>query len=144
MPVVCNVVDGDVSIKRNLASPKGEFYNEVPDRVSDAAVFIGMGYAAGGDVVAGYIAARVLVFVAYVRAVAKSTGAPNDFCGPMAKPQRMALATLAAIYLAFSPDAWRLSYGEARLVLVVVIVGGVVTALRRLVLAGKHLEGTAR
>lgn len=142
--LLCNLFDGMVAVARNIASPRGELYNEIPDRVSDAAVFIGWGYAAGGDVTLGYIAALMSVFVAYVRATAKSIGAPNDFCGPMAKPQRMALVTIVAAYLALSPDSWRLPWGEAKIVLMVVIIGGLVTALRRLVRAAKHLEGIAK
>ena len=142
--LLCNLFDGMVAVNRNIASPKGELYNEVPDRVSDAAVFIGLGYSTGGDVTAGYIAALLSVFVAYVRAMAKSIGAPNDFCGPMAKPQRMAIATVVAMYIAFSPDSWRLPWGEVKVALVIVILGGIVTALRRLVRAAKHLEGIAK
>lgn len=142
--LLCNLFDGMLAIGRGVASPKGELYNEVPDRVSDAAILIGLGYAAGGDAVLGCLAALTAVFVAYVRAMAKSIGAPNDFCGPMAKPQRMALVTVLAVYMALSPDSWRLLWGEARIVLVIVIVGGIVTALRRLWRAAKHLEGRAQ
>ena len=80
------------------ASRTGELYNEVPDRISDAAVFIGLGYAAGGQAELGYLAALVSVFVAYVRAMARSLGARTIFAGPMAKPQRMALATVLGVY----------------------------------------------
>lgn len=142
--LLCNLFDGMVAIERNIASPIGELYNEVPDRVSDSAVFLGLGYAVGGGVALGWLAALISVFVAYVRAMAKSLGAPNDFCGPMAKPQRMAIATAVAVYLAFSPDAWRMAWGEAKVVLVLVVFGGIVTAVRRLVRAAKHLEGTAK
>ena len=142
--LLCNLFDGMVAVKRGIASPKGDLYNEIPDRVSDAAVFIGLGYSAGGDLAMGYIAALVSVFVAYVRAAAKSIGAPNDYCGPMAKPQRMAIVTIVAMYMAFSPASWRLPWGESNIVLVVVVVGGIVTAVRRLMRAAKHLEGPAK
>lgn len=138
--LLCNLFDGMVAVKRAIASPKGELYNELPDRVSDAAVFIGLGYAAGGDATLGYLAALISVFVAYVRAAAKSIGAPNDFCGPMAKPQRMALATTVAVYLAIAPEAWRLPWGEVKVILLVVVIGGVCTALRRIHRAAKYLE----
>jgi len=138
--LLCNLFDGMVAVARKTASRTGELYNEVPDRVSDAAVFIGLGYAAGGQPELGYLAALMSVFVAYVRAMAKSIGAPNDFCGPMAKPQRMALATLLGLYLSLTPDSWRLPWGEARVVLVVVIAGGIVTAIRRLARAAMHLQ----
>ncbi len=45
-------------------------------------VFIGIGYAVGGNILMGVVAALLAVFTAYVRATAKSVGAPNDFCGP--------------------------------------------------------------
>jgi phosphatidylglycerophosphate synthase len=141
--LLCNLFDGMVAVARQIASRKGELYNEVPDRISDAAVFVGLGYSAGSSPALGYLAALVCVFVAYVRAMAKSIGAPNDFCGPMAKPQRMALATFVGIYLAFAPAAWHLGWNEVRIVLLLVIAGGVVTAIRRLVRAAKHLPERA-
>lgn len=142
--LLCNLFDGMVAIKRGIASRRGELFNEVPDRVSDAAVFIGLGYSSGGDVTLGYIAALISVFVAYVRAAARSLGAPNDFCGPMAKPQRMAIVTGLAVYMALSPATWHLSWGEPSMVLAIVVIGGIVTAIRRLVRATRYLEGQVK
>ena len=141
--LLCNLFDGMVAIKRNIASPVGELFNEVPDRVSDAAILIGLGYSAGGGIALGFSAALVSVFVAYVRAMAKSTGAPNDFCGPMAKPQRMAVATMVALFMALAPVSWANSWSVAKVALMVVIIGGLVTAVRRLMRAGKHLKGVS-
>ena len=138
--LLCNLFDGMVAVDRQTASAQGELYNEVPDRVSDAAVMIGLGYSASGNIAAGYVAGMVSIFVAYIRATGKSIGAPNDFCGPMAKPQRMALATALAVYMAFSPASWRITGGEATLVLVIIIVGGLATAWRRLARAAKFLK----
>lgn len=137
----CNMFDGMVAMARGTASPVGELYNEAPDRIADAAVLIGIGHAAGGDVTAGYAAAVAAVFVAYVRAMAKSAGAPNDFCGPMAKPHRMFLIAALAIYMGVTPIAWRWEFGEARCVLWLILAGCVVTAIRRLVRAARHLRG---
>jgi phosphatidylglycerophosphate synthase len=142
--LLCNLFDGMVAVARKTASRTGELYNEVPDRISDAAVFIGLGYASGGEPALGYLAALLSVFVAYVRAMAKSLGAPNDFCGPMAKPQRMALATILGVYLALLPTAWRLPWGEARVVLVIVILGVIVTSVRRLGRAANYLRNKAQ
>jgi phosphatidylglycerophosphate synthase len=142
--LLCNLFDGMVAIARGIASPTGELYNEVPDRISDAAIFIGLGYAATSQPELGYLAALTSVFVAYVRATGRSLGAGNDFCGPMAKPQRMALVTLLGIYLAFAPDAWRSSHGEARIILAAIIAGNLMTAARRLKHAGSRLRESAR
>ena len=138
--LLCNLFDGMVAVSRGIASRRGELYNEVPDRVSDAAILIGLGYSASGNVALGYLAAIVALFVAYVRAIARSLGAPNDFCGPMAKPQRMAVVTVVAVYMAVSPDAWRIAFGEVKLALTVIIVGGLVTAWRRLARAASFLQ----
>lgn len=142
--LLCNLFDGMVAVKSGIASAKGELYNEVPDRISDAAIFIGLGYSAGGDTTLGFSAALVAVFVAYVRAAAKSTGAPNDFCGPMAKPHRMALVTVLTVYLTVSPSSWKLPWNEQNIVMWIVVIGGLLTAVRRLIRAAKFLEGNNR
>ncbi len=145
--LLANLFDGMVAIERNVASPVGELYNEVPDRVSDTAIFVGMGYAVGGCPILGLIAALLSVFTAYVRAAAKVAGAPQDYCGPMAKPQRMATVTLVAVYCALTPLAWQPTYhqgdtplGVAAIGLAIVIVGGSVTAIRRLWRAASFLR----
>src|SRR5262245_42494369 len=65
--LLANMLDGMVAIESRQASAVGELYNEVPDRVSDAATLIGLGYAVGGNPVLGYAAAAVAIFTAYVR-----------------------------------------------------------------------------
>src|SRR5207302_9627498 len=85
----------------------GELYNEVPDRISDAAVFIGAGFAWGGNIALGYIATILAIFTAYVRAAGKIAGAPNEFCGPMAKQHRMLVVTLICLYSEVTPHSWQ-------------------------------------
>jgi phosphatidylglycerophosphate synthase len=141
-----NMLDGMVALQTGKASPVGELYNEVPDRVSDAAIFIGAGYAAGALPELGYLAACVALFVAYVRAEGKAAGARQDFCGPMAKQQRMFVLTVAALYCALAPAAWQpalpglRSAGVMAAALAVVVVGGVVTAVRRLLRVARALQ----
>ncbi|MEL7497002.1 MAG: CDP-alcohol phosphatidyltransferase family protein [Planctomycetota bacterium] len=130
--LLCNLFDGMVAIRRNAASAVGELYNEVPDRVSDVAVLVGLGFAAGGEPVAGLFASTTAVFVAYVRAMAVSIGAPNDFSGPLAKPQRMALVTLVAVWMTCSPATWQADFDWARWTLWLIAIGCLITALRRL------------
>src|SRR5947199_7383168 len=86
--LTANMLDGMVALASRRASKEGELYNEIPDRVSDAAVFIGAGFAWGGNVTLGYIATILAFFTTYVRAAGKIEGAPNEFCGRMAKQHR--------------------------------------------------------
>lgn len=136
--LLANMFDGMVAIQTGKASPVGELYNEVPDRVSDAAIFIGAGYAFGGIPEFGYLATVVALFVAYVRAEGKVGGAPQDYCGPMAKQHRMAVLTVAAVLAAILPATWQeevvaaTKLGVVAWALLAIVVGGVITAIRRL------------
>jgi len=128
--LLANLYDGMVAVLRKVASPVGELFNEVPDRVSDAATLIGFGYAAGSDLVLGFVATIFAIFLAYLRAQGKVAGAHQEFCGPMAKQQRMATVTIAAIACAVIPGAsdWQIPM----FALWVIIFGSIITIIRRL------------
>jgi phosphatidylglycerophosphate synthase len=134
--LMCNMLDGMVAIRSGKACPAGELYNEVPDRVSDSFALIGFGFVAGSSLILGFIAALLAMFTAYIRAVGKGAGAPQAFHGPMAKPHRMFLITLAALFFALAPANWSpvvwKDYSLASVVLVIVMVGCLITAVRRL------------
>ena len=133
-----NMLDGMVALASGRASKVGELYNEIPDRVSDAAVFIGAGFAWGGNIALGYIATILAIFTAYIRAAGKIAGAPNEFCGPMAKQHRMLVITVACVYSAVVPRSWQifhfanLDIGVMALALSLIIAGCLVTVIRRL------------
>jgi len=125
-----NLYDGMVAVLRQIASPVGELFNEVPDRVSDAATLIGFGYAAGSNALLGFVATCIALFLPYLRAMGKVVGAQQEFCGPMAKQQRMAVVTIAAMVCALMPRAidWKIP----TFVLWLIIAGCIVTCVRRL------------
>lgn len=133
--LLANMLDGMVAVTTGTTSPMGELWNEVPDRVSDLATLLGAGYAVGSAPVLGYVAACLALLVAYVRAEGKVAGAPQVFCGPMAKPQRMLTLAAAAACLALAPPGWRpLTSGPGlmNLALLLVAAGSAVTVVRRL------------
>jgi phosphatidylglycerophosphate synthase len=131
-----NLLDGLVAVEGGKGSVAGELYNEAPDRVSDVAILLGLGYADGGDPMLGALASIVAVFTAYVRALGASTGVGQVFLGPMPKPHRMALVTVLAVFCAITPHAWQIDLmGELDLVdlaQLTLIAGGLITAARRL------------
>lgn len=127
--LLANLFDGMVAIETDRASAVGELYNEVPDRVSDIAILVGFGFAATSDPTFGYWAAIAAVFVAYIRSIGKVAGGEQEFCGPMAKPQRMFLVTIAAIYAAAAPSGWP---EVASWTLWIIIIGCLLTGVRRL------------
>lgn len=138
--LLANLLDGMVAVAANRTSKVGELFNEFPDRLSDAAALIGLGYAAGGRPELGYLAAVGALLTAYVRALGKSAGSPNVFAGPMAKPHRMALVTVVALTCAVLPADWVSEYHVPAWALGVMVAGTVVTVVRRLARVAAHLR----
>src|SRR5512132_2663409 len=89
------------------------------------------------NVALGYIATILAIFTAYVRAAGKIAGAPNEFCGPMAKQHRMLVITCrlpvfggrSPIMADFRLDDF--DVGVMSLALTLIIAGCVITVLRR-------------
>jgi phosphatidylglycerophosphate synthase len=131
-----NLLDGLVAVEGGKGSDVGELYNEAPDRVADTAILLGLGYAEGGEPMLGALASITAVFTAYVRALGASTGVGQVFLGPMAKQQRMALITAVALYCTIAPTSWQkdliAEWDLVDFALLAIILGGLVTAMRRL------------
>jgi phosphatidylglycerophosphate synthase len=129
MRAAANMLDGMVAVEFHRASPLGDLYNELPDRVSDMAMLVGLGYAAGGNVTLGYAAAGAALLVAYIRTLGKAAGARQEFGGPMAKQRRMFTVVGLSAYMGLAPHAWQPLWGSpprfglAAACLGVVIVG---------------------
>ena len=108
--LLCNLFDGMIAVEGGKASPSGELFNEVPDRLADCLFLIGAGAATGAlhGLAIGCIAALGAVMTAYIRTLGQSLGLKPDFSGPMAKPHRMhglaALLGLAAFLVGIGLD----------------------------------------
>ena len=100
MRLVCNLLDGMVAVEAGKAGLDGPFWNEFPDRVSDILILVGMGFGAGFPAL-GWAAACAAVLTAYARELGRALGQPANYAGPMAKPQRMAVVTGAALISMF-------------------------------------------
>jgi len=144
--LLANMLDGMVAVEGRRGGPTGDLWNEAPDRVSDVATLLGAGYAAGSDPLLGFGAAIMAVFVAYVRALGASVGAGQIFLGPQAKPHRMAVLTGAGVLSAIFPTYPAVT-GTPPIPLIwialwIVILGGALTAWRRLARIAEHLRRT--
>lgn len=142
--LLCNLFDGMVAVEGGFRTKSGEIYNELPDRVSDAFIFAGAGYADPTFpwlVELGWSAAVLAVMTAYVRALGASAGAGQHFLGPMAKPQRMVVMIAASVASAVAG-----SFGVRGVImataLALVDVGCLVTMVRRCVRIVRTLEST--
>lgn len=138
--LLCNMLDGMVAVEGGRRTPLGELFNDMPDRFSDVAILVGAGYAIAAfswGVELGWLAATLAIMTAYVRLLGGTMGVTQSFTGPMAKPHRMAVLTVACVLSAFEPLAgWR---GQTlALALGVIVVGACLTLARRtaLIVAG--------
>lgn len=100
--LICNLLDGMVAVEAGKSSSDGAFWNEVPDRFADILILVGAGLAVA-DPALGWAAAAFAVLTAYVRELGRASGMTPDFGGPMAKPHRMAVMTVAAVAASLEP-----------------------------------------
>ncbi len=130
--LTANLLDGMVAIQSKKASRIGELFNEIPDRVSDTAILVGLSLSVGASPLLGVWAALLAMFTAYVRNAGKVAGASHFYIGPMAKQHRMFLVTLCSLYLAVTPSSWHSLFNLQNSILLVICVGCVFTVYRRL------------
>lgn len=139
--LLCNMLDGLVAVEGGRKSAYGPLYNEVPDRIEDSAFLVAFGYAAG-LLWLGLTAALLAAVTAYVRALGGSFGFPQDFRGPMAKPQRMAALTLGAI-AALIEALWWGSDWALVVTLWLVAVGTALTIATRVLGIARRLKAAS-
>ena len=140
--LLCNLLDGMVAVEGGKGSAAGPVYNELPDRVADALIFVGAGasvtWVSWGWTL-GWAVALLAVLTAYVRALGASLGAGHHFAGPMAKQQRMAALTAAC--LAGAVLAWLDPAGALMTAALVLIgLGSLATVARRTRLIVRALD----
>jgi phosphatidylglycerophosphate synthase len=84
-----NMLDGMVAVAAKKASLRGEILNDLPDRVSDVLVFVGVAHSGWMNPYLGYWGAIFALVVAYVGMFGQAVGVQREFSGVMAKPWRM-------------------------------------------------------
>ncbi len=140
--LLCNLLDGLVAVEAGKGAPDGAFWNEAPDRVSDILILAGLGYGVGLPTL-GWVAAAMAVGTAYVRELGRASDGVNDFSGPLAKPHRMAVVTIAAVVAAFIPLFGGDGHGWLIAALWIIAVGAFLTSVRRSMALIARLTATA-
>ena len=143
--LLCNLLDGMVAIEGGLKSKSGEIYNDLPDRLSDAAILILAGYSIPWPTWSpelGWSAALMAIMTAYVRLLGGAVGLPQDFSGPMAKPHRMAVLTAACIGAAIE-TALHAPPKSIAMALLVILAGSIATTVRRTARIVARLESSS-
>ncbi len=140
--LVCNLLDGLMAVEGGKKTKAGEIFNEFPDRIADVVLFVCAGYSIyflPYAIQLGWACAVAAVLTAYVRVFGGAVGLAQDFCGPMAKQQRMAVLTGACVLSAIEQFvAWpaRIMF----LALCIVFIGSLLTATRRTLRIARSLN----
>ena len=95
-----NMLDGMVALAANKASYRGEILNDLPDRISDVVIFVGIAHSGLMNPLIGYWAAILAVLTSYVGLFGQALGVQREFGGIMSKPWRM-VALQAGAWLTF-------------------------------------------
>jgi len=141
--LLCNLMDGMVAVEHGGGGTAvGEIYNELPDRISDASIAVGAGYAASSlanSVELGFALALLCLLCAYIRALGATAGAGQVFEGPFSKPVRGAILSTACLTAAFfvrsGHDAQIL-----RAALGLLVLGTGITCVRRTLILATRLR----
>jgi phosphatidylglycerophosphate synthase len=142
------MLDGMVALASGKASQRGELLNELPDRISDVMIFVGVAHSGLCHPLSGYWAALFALFTAYVGMFGQALGVGRQFGGVMAKPWRMVVLHVGA-WLTFamvqSNDGNRTFGGLTVLdwANLVVVAGALQTIVVRLAAILRRLERTA-
>jgi phosphatidylglycerophosphate synthase len=131
--LLCNMLDGMIAVENGKATKSGELFNEIPDRISDTVLLAAAGYSITGNefsIALGWLAACLSLMTAYVRAFGARYMTAQDFCGPMAKQQRMFALTAGSIIAALQ-YALTGTASIITLALTIISVGAGYTAYRR-------------
>lgn len=101
-PVFCylrlwfNMLDGMVAVAAGKASARGEIVNDLPDRISDVIIFVGVAQSDLMNPLIGYWTAILSLLTAYVGLFGQAIGGRREFGGIMSKPWRMVALSLGA------------------------------------------------
>ncbi|HME87780.1 MAG TPA: CDP-alcohol phosphatidyltransferase family protein [Chthoniobacterales bacterium] len=95
-----NMLDGLVAFAAGKASRRGKIVNDLPDRISDIVIFVGVGHSGLMNPLIGYWAAILAVLTSYVGLFGQALGVQRQFSGTMSKPWRM-VALHAGAWLTF-------------------------------------------
>jgi CDP-diacylglycerol---glycerol-3-phosphate 3-phosphatidyltransferase len=133
-----NALDGMIAADTGTARPAGEVLNETVDRLADIAVFLPLLAVprVPDELVAGAVAAMLVT--SFVAVAVKAAGGPRLSAGVMGKPDRMAVAGVAAV-LALWVDPPQVF----TVMLWVVLAGCAVTIVQRAIAARRALGSSA-
>lgn len=91
-----NMLDGMVALASGKASLRGEILNDLPDRISDVLIFVGLAHGHLCNPFLAYWVAIFALLTAYVGTFGQAVAKKREFGGLMSKPWRMVMLHIGA------------------------------------------------
>jgi len=127
-----NMLDGQVAFAAGKASRRGEILNDLPDRISDVVIFVGVAHSGLMNPFIGYWAAISAVLTSYIGLFGQALGVQREFGGTMSKPWRMVALHAGAWFTFFLGPQSSARFTILDWTCLVVIAGCVETIVVRL------------
>ncbi len=135
--LVLNLLDGNMARRTGRIHPRGELYNEVGDRLADIAFLAPVAWLPGADSAIVLAGVGTALLASYIGVANKAAGGKRLYRGILSKPGRMVLLVVCSLWALVAgpgaPAPWAV-FGP------VLLAGAALTALERLVVAGRGLE----
>jgi archaetidylinositol phosphate synthase len=144
--LILNALDGMVAHQTGKARAAGEVLNEVSDRLSDLAIFIGLTLSPVVDNTLGLLATLAILMVSFVGVLGKAVGAERVYSGVLGKADRLILLMIASLVYGLAPNFEVMGYSIFGAMLVLFLPLASITILQRLdriltVLSEKNQDG---
>ena len=133
-----NMLDGLVAFAAGKASRRGEILNDLPDRISDIVIFVGVAHSGLMNPLIGYWATIAALLTSYVGLFGQALGVQRQFGGIMSKPWRMVALHVGAwltFFLAPQASATLTIFDWTCLVVIGGCVETIVVRLKRITAA---------
>jgi len=132
--LVLNLLDGALARQTGRIHPRGEFYNEVGDRLADVLFLAPVAFLPGVNAAIVLLGVCLSLVASHAGLASRAAGGERIYRGILSKPGRMVLLSVSAVAaLAVGREAWD--------VFAALLLGGAVLTLgERLVIAVRSLE----
>jgi CDP-diacylglycerol--glycerol-3-phosphate 3-phosphatidyltransferase len=131
--LLLNLLDGQLARRTGRIHPRGELYNEVGDRLADAAFLAPVAFLPGAQPETVLLGLATSVLASFVGVTARAAGGERIYRGVMSKPGRMVLLSGFCIgVLVVGTGGWW-AFGP------VLLIGASLTVIERLYVAVQRL-----
>ena len=132
--LVLNLLDGALARRTGATHSRGEFYNELGDRLGDVLMLAPVAFVPGSHPPTVLMGVTMAILASFTSVATKAAGGTRTYRGILSKPGRMALLVVSAIVvIVVGPDGWA-PFGP------ILLLGATLTLVERIAVALRELR----